>query len=85
MAAVWNYLATAEGLLRYFSARAKVPDDVWAKGQAAAEAWISVLRSDAADPPALIRVDELMLEGRGNAGSGWQELIMAYDSWTESR
>lgn len=85
MTAAWNYLATAEGLVRYFGSQTKAPGDVWAKGQAAAEAWVDVLRSDPVDPAALIRVDALMLEGSGDTGSGWQELLMAYDSWRESR
>lgn len=84
MSTAWNYRATAEGLVRYFSGQTKAAGDVWAKGQAAAEAWVGVLRSDAVDQTALIHIDELMLEGRGDTGTGWQELIMAYDSWREN-
>jgi len=81
MVAAWDYLATAEGLARYFGLRTKMPSDSWAKGQAAAEAWVMILQSGASDPEALIRVDNLMLEGLGDTGSGWQELRTAYGSW----
>ena len=36
MAATWNYLATAQGLARYFGRQTKEPGDIWDKGRLAA-------------------------------------------------
>jgi len=83
--APWDFLDTAQRLARYFSGRSSVANDTWDNGRAAAEAWAATLTSNAAEEADLVHVDHLMLEGRGDPGTAWQELILAYDSWREGR
>lgn len=81
----WDYIGTAHGLVRYFEGQTTAQGDWAARGQDAARAWVMVLGSPSVTTHDLRHVDELMLEGRREPGTGWQELLLAYDSWRESR
>ncbi len=80
----WDYLATAHGLARYFEGQTTALGDIWDLGKRAARTWETVLVSSSVSTDGLRHLDELMLEGRGDPGSGWEELLLAYDSWREA-
>lgn len=80
----WDYRATAEKLIGYFTCQDGHRDE-WVDGRCATTARLACL-TEGPTPERLSACDDLMATGSRYTGSGWVELQIAYSTWrTEAR